>query len=91
MHILARNYRSIIHIASTRLSYTATSKDHTNIIKYCIDNGAKVTDDVMKVLLINRAKETYVLLLSEQAVHINYYISWHGDILGDIVMSHDME
>lgn len=73
------------------LMYTATSKDHGSIVQYCLDNGAKVTNDVMKILLINRSKETYTLLLDAKAVDINYYIPWFGDILGNVATDNDRE
>lgn len=73
------------------MMYLATSNDRTNIVQYCLDNGGRVTDDVMKILLINRSKETYTLLLDGQAVDINYYIPWFGDILGCVATRDDFE
>jgi len=73
------------------LMYKATGKDQASIVEYCLDNGAQVTNDVMKVLLINRSKETYTLLLDAKAVDINYYIPWFGDILGNVATDDDRE
>lgn len=73
------------------LMYTATSKDHASIVQYCLDNGAQVTDDVVKILLINRSKETYTLLLDAKAIDINYYIPWFGDVLGNVATDDDRE
>lgn len=73
------------------LLYTATRKDHATIVQHCLDNGAQVTNDVMTVLLINRSKETYTLLLDAKAVDINYYIPWFGDILGNVATDDNRE
>ena len=71
--------------------YAATSKDHVKIVKYCLENGAAVTRDVMQILLINRAKETYIYLLESKAVDINYYMPWWGDILSNVATSDDLD
>lgn len=73
------------------LMYRATSQDHASIVQYCLDNGAQVTDDVMKILLIHRSKETYTLLLDAKAVNIDYYIPWFGDILGNVATDDDRD
>ncbi|KAL8684551.1 MAG: hypothetical protein Q9218_008241 [Villophora microphyllina] len=74
------------------LLYTATSKDHADIVQYCLENGAHVTNDVMKILLINGAKKVYTLLLDTGDVDVNYYIPWFGDILGNVAVFHgDLE
>ncbi|KAL9130677.1 MAG: hypothetical protein Q9217_001204 [Psora testacea] len=75
----------------TSILYAATSKDRANVVKYCLYNGAEVTPDVMKILLINRAKDTYTLFLDSKAVDIDYYIPWFGDILSNVATSNDME
>ena len=68
----------------------ATSKDHVNIVKYCLDNGAAITPSLMQGLLINRARETYIYLLESHAVDINYYIPWWGDILSNVARRDDL-
>ena len=71
--------------------YTAASKDQANIVQYCLNNGAKITRNEMQILLINRAKKTYALLLDTKAVDIDYYIPWFGDILGNVATADDLE
>ena len=71
--------------------YTATGKDRLNIVRYCFENGAVVTDSVMKTLLICRAKETYLFLLESKNVDVDYYIPWFGDILSNVATADDME
>lgn len=74
-----------------KLMYAAASQNHVKIVKYCLDNGASVTPDVMQILLINRARETYILLLESKAVDINYYIPWWGDILSNVARRDDLD
>lgn len=71
--------------------YAATSKDRASVAKYCLDNGTAVTPDVMRILLINRAKETHILFLDTKAVDINHYIPWFGYILSNVATSNDFE
>ncbi|CAD6592496.1 MAG: hypothetical protein ASARMPRED_006369 [Alectoria sarmentosa] len=71
--------------------YTATGKDRLNVVKYCLDNGAVVNDNVMKKLLICRAKETYLFFLESKAVDVDYYISWFGDVLSNVATADDIE
>ncbi|KAI4235049.1 MAG: hypothetical protein LQ352_008133 [Teloschistes flavicans] len=73
------------------LLYAAASADNAGIVQYCLNNDAKVTNEVMKVVLINRAKDTYTLLLDAKAVDVNYYIPWFGDILGNVATEDDQE
>lgn len=70
---------------------TAASKDRVSIVKYCLDNGAVVTPDIMRTVLINRPKETYLLFLDTEAVEINYYIPWFGDILSEVAKRDNFE
>ena len=71
--------------------YAAASKDHVKIVKYCLENGAAVTPDVMQILFINRARETYIFFLESKAVDINYYIPWWGDILSNVARRDDLD
>ena len=71
--------------------YTAIGKNRLKVIKYCLDNGATVTDNVMKKLLICRAKEAYLFFLESKAVDVNYYIPWFGDILSNVARGDDIE
>lgn len=73
------------------MMYESASRDRANIVEYCLDNGGLVTNDVMRLILINRAKETYILLLDRKAVDVDYYVSWFGDILGNAATRDDHE
>lgn len=75
----------------SEMLYTATGKDRLNVVKYCIDNGAVITDNVIKKLLICRAKETYLFLLRSKALDVDYYIPWFGDILSNVATAGDMK
>ena len=71
--------------------YAATSHDCVNVAKYCLDHHAVVTPDIMRILLINRAKTVYELFLDSNAVDANYYIPWFGDILSHAARRNDFE
>ena len=71
--------------------YAATSKDHVDIVEYCLDNGAAVNPDTMQILLINRARKSYIFLLEAKAVDVNYYIPWWGDILSNVARRNDLD
>lgn len=71
--------------------YAATTADRASVAKYCLDNGAAVTRDIMRDLLISRAKETYVLFLDAKAIDIDYYIPWFGDMLSNAATRDDFE
>ncbi|KAL9099816.1 MAG: hypothetical protein Q9163_004739 [Psora crenata] len=71
--------------------YTATGKDNLHIVKYCLENGAAVTDNVLKKLLICRAKKAYIFFLQSKAVDVNHYISWYGDILSNAATANDLD
>ena len=71
--------------------YTATGKDSVEIATYCLKNGAAVTDDVLKKLLICRAKAIYIACLETKKVDVNHYIPWYGDILSNAATANDLE
>lgn len=73
------------------IMYAATSKDHVNVVKYCLDKGAVVNPDMMRILLINRARESYIFLLETKAVDVNYYIPWWSDILSNVATDNDLD
>lgn len=73
------------------MMYAAISKDHVNVIKYCLDNGVVVNPDMMRILLINCARQSYIFLLETKAVDVNYYIPWWGDILSNVAGDNDLE
>lgn len=73
----------------SNMMYVATSRDHVNIVKYCLDHGATVNPDIMQILLINRARDSYIYLLESKAVDVNYYIPWWGDVLSNVAAKRD--
>ncbi|KAL8726819.1 MAG: hypothetical protein Q9181_005916 [Wetmoreana brouardii] len=75
--------------ATQGLSQQNCQGDHAKPVRYCLENGAQVTDDMMKLVLLNRAKETYTLLLDSKAIDVDYYIPWFGDILGNVATDDD--
>ena len=71
--------------------YTATGKDNIEIAIYCLENGAAVTDDLLKKILICRAKAIYITCIEMKKVDINHYIPWYGDILSNAATANDLE
>lgn len=75
----------------TAILCTAIAKDRLNVVRYCHENGAVVTDCIMKTLLFGRATKTYLYFLESKAVDVDYYIPWFGDILTNVAMEDDLE
>ncbi|KAL9588401.1 MAG: hypothetical protein Q9203_002786 [Teloschistes exilis] len=73
------------------LLYAASGADQVKIVQYCLDNHAQVTNEEMRIVLINRAKETYELLLDAKAIDVDYHIPWFGDILGNVAAEDDQD
>ncbi len=73
------------------MMYTAAYNDHSTIVRYCLEISPVVTDSVMQIILINRAKETYKLLIGLKAVDVDHYISWFGNILSHVAPRNDFE
>ena len=73
------------------MMYVAISKDYINIVRYCLENGAIVNSDMMQILLINRARKSYIYLLEVKAIDVNYYIPWWGDILSNVAKRNDFD
>ena len=71
--------------------YAAASKDRDTIVQFCLEHGAKVNPDIMKIIMISHAKKTYTLLLDRKAVEVDYYIPWFGDILSNAATHDDFE
>lgn len=71
--------------------YIATSKDYPAIVQYCLENAAPITPKIMEILLLDRAKQTYTLLLDLKAVDVNYDHPWWGDILSHFAIADDFE
>lgn len=71
--------------------HAATSKDRANVVKYCLDHSTAVTLEAMKTILISRTKDVYKLLLDTNAIDVDYYIPWFGDILSNAATHDDFE
>ena len=71
--------------------YTAAGKDNIGIATYCLGNGAAVTDDLLKKLLICRAKTIYIACIDSKKVDVNHYIPWYGDMLSNAATANDLE
>ena len=69
----------------------ATSKDRANVVKYCLDHSTPVIREVMKLILMNRTKYAYKLLLDTNANDINCYIPWFVDMLSNAATHDDFE
>ena len=70
---------------------TAIIKDRLNVTRYCHENGAVVTHIIMRLILLCRAKKTYLFFLESKAVDVDYYIPWFGDILSFVAREDDFE
>ena len=71
--------------------YASTSKDRANVVKYCLDHSTPITPEIMKIILINKTKDVYKLLLDTNAIDVNYYIPWFGDILSNAATHDDFK
>ena len=69
----------------------ATSKDRADVVKYCLDHSTLVTPEVMKIILMDRNKDVYKLLLDTNAIDVNCYIPWFGDMLSDAATHDDFK
>jgi len=59
----------------------ATMKDHVDVVKYCLQQGATVDHNVMAFLITNESMETHKVLVDAKAIPIDHYIPWFGTIL----------
>ena len=75
----------------SEILYTAIGKDRLNVIRYCHENGAVVTQGIMRQILLCRAKKTYLFFLESKAVDVDYYIPWFGDILSWVAREDNLE
>ena len=71
--------------------YTAASKDRVNIARYALDEGATVNSRIVLICWINRAKDTYSMLLDTNAIDVNYAISKYGAILSMAATADNLE
>lgn len=71
--------------------YTAIFEDNLNVAKYCLENGAPVTDNILKKILVCRAKNVYIFVLESKRINVNHYIPWFGDMLSNAVTDNDLE
>ncbi|KAH9993925.1 ankyrin repeat-containing domain protein [Xylariaceae sp. FL0662B] len=60
----------------------AAPHDAADVIAFCIELGAVVTDPIMVAIASNGSFASYRVLIDAKAVDIDYFIPWHGDILG---------
>ena len=60
----------------------AADGDHADIVKSCLSEGGYVDDTVMLHILTSRAIKTHRILLTSKAVDPDFFVPWHGDILG---------
>ena len=91
---------TITRLKSTEPSYVApwssmlniaTARDRVNVVKYCLENGAVVTDEIMRVVLINRTTDTYLAFLDAKEIDVNHFIPWYGDILSNVALEDDFD
>ena len=59
----------------------AVRKDHVAIVQHCLSSGAKVTDDLLKLIVGIRPLKSFEAMLTAKAVDINHYIPWYGDMV----------
>jgi ankyrin repeat protein len=59
----------------------ATMKDHVEVVKYCLQQGATVNDNVMSFLITAESMETHKVLIEAKAIPIDHYIPWFGTVL----------
>ena len=50
-----------------------------------------VTPEVMKIILMNRTKDVYKLLLDTNAIDVDCHIPWFGDMLSDAATHDDLK
>lgn len=70
--------------------YTAAGKNNIEVATYCLENGAAVTDDLLKKVLICRAKAVYIACIDSKKVDVNHYIPWYGDMLSNAATANDL-
>lgn len=71
--------------------YAAARSDRVDIARYCLDHQALINPETIKILMINRSKAVYELLLDSHAVDVNFYIPWFGDILSNVARANDFD
>ena len=71
--------------------YAAARNDRAAIARYCLDHQAPINPEIIKILMINRSKAVYELLLDSHAVDVNFYIPWFGDFLSNVARANDFE
>ena len=65
--------------------------DHAHIVESCLSEGGHVDDTVMLHVLTSRAIKTHRILLASKAVDPDFFIPWHGDVLGSAAAHGDIE
>ncbi|KAL8933431.1 MAG: hypothetical protein Q9216_006366 [Gyalolechia sp. 2 TL-2023] len=69
----------------------ATLGDHVNVTKFVLDQHNPIDAEIMQTVLIGRAVSVYEFFLRNEAVDVNFYIPWFGDILSNVARDDDFE
>lgn len=71
------------HPEWSKLLCAAASGGATKVAAYCMEQGAKIDDDVLNWIICNqRSTPVYRFFVESGAVDVNRYIEWQGDMLG---------
>lgn len=73
------------------LMYVATMQDHHAIVQHSLASGAKVSDDLLTLILVYRPIKSHERILTAKATVVNYYIPWFGDMLTCVATEDDIE
>lgn len=73
------------------MMYVAAGRDHHSILRYCLASGGKISDDLLKLILVDRPLKTYETILTAKVIDVNYYIPWFGDMLTCVATEDDIE
>ena len=68
-----------------------TMHKRVNVVQYCLEHGIKVCDCIMRTILIGKIRNVFELLLNTNAIDVNHYIGWFGDILTNVSVTNDFE
>jgi ankyrin repeat protein len=67
----------------------ASLHDRSNVVKFCLDAGATITEPVVKEVIRGHSFTTYKLLVSS-GLDINHGVPWYGDVLIVAVQSNNL-
>lgn len=71
------SYKSVL----SATMQAATLHDQADIVSYCLERGATVTDSIMSTVVSNSSINTHKLLVESKAVAIDRYVPWFGTVL----------